>query len=136
MNNWLFNALLMLVMWGLWAFLPKLAVKYIDPKSALIYQCIGSVLVGLVMLVMVDFKPQTHPKGMLYGGLTGILGFGGMLVYLITVSKVRVATVATLTALYPIVVIVLAYLILKEPITIKHVFGFGFGLLAITLLAT
>ncbi len=134
MSTWIFNALLVLMMWGLWAFLPKLAVKYIDPKSALIYQCIGSILVGVVMLVMVDFKPQTHPKGVLFGALTGIFGFGGMLFYLITVSEARVSTFSTVTALYPIVVILLAFLILKEPISIRH--AFGFGLLAITLLAT
>lgn len=38
MRGWLLNLLITLVCFGLWAFLPKVSVKYIDPQSALIYE--------------------------------------------------------------------------------------------------
>ncbi|MCF8038958.1 MAG: EamA family transporter [Desulfohalobiaceae bacterium] len=136
MYLWILNALIILVLWGLWAFLPKLATQYIDPKSALLFQCLGSLLLGILMLFMLNFKPQFHPKGFMYGTLTGIFGFGGMLFYLYAVSKGKVSTLSTITALYPALVIVLAFLILKEPISLKNAIGFVFALLAIVLLTT
>ena len=136
MNPLMLNALVILLLWGLWAFLPKLATRYIDPKSALLYQCLGSLLLGILMLIMLNFKPQWHPKGVLYGVLTGIFGFGGMLFYLYAVSKGRVSTLSTITALYPAFVILLAFLILKEPISLKNAIGFVFALVAIVLLTT
>jgi transporter family protein len=27
--------------WGLWSFIPKITTRYIDPKSAIIYEVIG-----------------------------------------------------------------------------------------------
>lgn len=136
MNNWVTPALLALVIYGFWGFFPKLAVNYIDPRSALIYEVLGAILVGAVVLAMVGFQPQSHPYGILFGVLTGIAGMTGTLFYFAAASRGRISVVVSLTALYPLVTIVLAALFLREPITIKQCFGMGCAVLALFLLSS
>jgi len=47
-----------------------------------------------------------------------------------------VAIVSTLSALYPLVVIALASVLLQETLTLKQAIGIGFALVAIALIAT
>lgn len=59
-----------------------------------------------------------------------------MLFYIKAVSKGSVAIVSTLSALYPLVVIALASVLLQETLTLKQAIGIGFALVAIALIAT
>jgi len=136
MNNWLLPALIALVIYGFWGFFPKLATQYISPRSAIIYQIIGSIAVALWALNSLNFQLETHPKGILYAVLTGMAGFGGTLFFYMAVQKGNVSSVVTLTAMYPVITIMLAYFFLHEPITIKQFIGFGFAGLAIYLMST
>ncbi|WP_267872057.1 MULTISPECIES: EamA family transporter [Moorena] len=52
------------------------------------------------------------------------------------VSKGSMAIVSTLSALYPLVVIVLGLVVLHETLTLKQMIGIGFALVAIALIAT
>ncbi|MDH4321453.1 MAG: hypothetical protein OEV73_08150 [Desulfobulbaceae bacterium] len=58
MDGWLWSALTALVFYGLWGFFPKLAVGYISPKSVLVYEVGGTLLVWLVALQRVSFRPE------------------------------------------------------------------------------
>ena len=58
MSNWLIYSLLAFMIYGLWAFFPKLAVKYISPGSALVYEVAGALLVGFVVLLAMVFKVE------------------------------------------------------------------------------
>jgi len=133
--NWFTAALLALVSFGLWGLFTKLAVLHIDTKSALIYQALGVAIVGTGMLFAVNFKPATHPKGISYALLTGAAYGIGCFFYFIAASKGKIITVVTLTALYPLVTIILASVILKEAISIKQWIGIGFAIIAIVLMS-
>lgn len=77
------------------------------------------------------------PKGSLLAIVAGAANFLGILCYLKAVSKSgEVSMVSTITALYPIVVILLAFLLLQESLTWKQGIGVGFGLAAIALFAS
>ncbi len=136
MDNWFLSAFFALIIYGFWGFFPKLAVNYIDPRSALIYQVLGAMAVGGIVLGMVGFQPQSHPKGVLFAVLTGVAGIVGTLFYFAAASKGRISVVVSLTALYPLVTILLAAIFLREPITLKQGFGVICALLAITLLSS
>ena len=58
----------------------------------------------------------------------------GALFFLHAVSKQKASIVVTATALYPLITIILACLILKEPITLKQGIGIIFALIAMILL--
>lgn len=136
MKAWLLPTLLTLLAWGLWAFLPKLATKYIDPQSAIIYQALGGVLVGFVVLVALKFQVQFNIPGFTLSLAIGILGFFGAFMYLVAVSRGPLTLVAPITALYPMFAIILGLIFLQETITIKQAAGIGLSLVAIYLIST
>lgn len=135
MTEWLPAALIALMSFGLWGLFTKLAIVYIDSKSALVFQTVGVLIVGLIALTLVNFKPATEIKGLSFGLLTGIAYGVGCLFYFIAVGKGKVTTVVTLTALYPLVTILLSYFLLQETINYKQCIGILFALIAIFLMS-
>lgn len=135
LSTWFVFAIAAFVLWGLWGFFAKLTTGYINPKSALIWETVGVIIVSTVILPMVSFKPETHPKGVLFAILMGAFAMLGSLVFLFAVSKGKASVVVTMTALYPLVVILLSYFILHEAITIKQGIGIVFALIAMILFA-
>ena len=135
MINWLPATLLSLLSFGLWGLFTKLAVNHIDSKSALVYQTVGVLIIGLITLGTMNFKPATDAKGLSYAVLTGVAYGIGCLFYFIAASKGKIITVVTLTALYPFITIVLAYFLLHETINLKQCLGIALALIAIVLMS-
>ena len=135
MDNWLFSAGSAILLYGFWGFFPKLAMAHIQPTSALIYQVAGAMLVGFLCLFLVDFRPDTHPRGVLFAFLTGVAGILGTLFYFAAARRGNISVVASMTALYPIITILLAAVFLREPITLRQLLGMVFALIAIFLFA-
>lgn len=135
MANWLAPSLLALMSFGLWGLFTKLAINYIDSKSAIVFQTAGVLIVGLITLCLVNFKPATDIKGLGFGLLTGIAYGVGCLFYFIAVDKGKVTTVVTLTALYPFITIILSYFLLREGINLKQCCGIVLALAAIYLMS-
>lgn len=133
MENWFGAAILSLIIYGFWGFFPKIAVTYINPQSALIFEVAGALLVGVGALFYTGFQPQMHPKGVLFAILTGVAGMLGTLFYFAAASKGKISIVVSMTALYPLITIILAAIFLREPITVKQIFGVFFALVAIFL---
>jgi transporter family protein len=104
---------------------------YISPLSAVVFEVLGGMIVGACVLFFIGFRPEMDPRGVGLAMITGTLGFLGALCYLIAIRKGKVSVIVTLTALYPIVSILLAHFILHESITIKQVIGIIFACLAI-----
>lgn len=135
MTQWLPAALLALFSFGLWGLFTKLAIVYIDSKSALVFQTAGVLIVGIITLGLLNFKPATDMKGLGFGLLTGVAYGIGCLFYFIAADKGKITTVVTLTALYPLVTIILSFLLLREGISAKQCLGILFALAAIFLMA-
>lgn len=134
MESWLIPASAALIIYGLWGFFPKLAVTYINPASALIYEVAGAMLVGLLTLFWVGFQPESHPRGILFAVLTGVAGMLGTLCFFAAASRGKLSVVVSMTALYPLITILLAAIFLREPITVKQILGMFCALAAILLL--
>lgn len=135
MIQWLPAALLALLSFGLWGLFTKIAIVYIDSRSALVYQTLGVLIVGFITLWIMNFKLATEVKGISFGLLTGIAYGIGCLLYFIAAGKGKIITVVTLTALYPLVTIILSYFLLRETISIKQCFGILLALLSIYLMS-
>jgi len=135
LEGWFTAALAAMLLYGFWGFFPKLAVRYVSPASALIWEIAGAVVVGAITLVLVGFRPDAHPRGILFAGLTGITGMIGTLLFFHAAREGKIAVVVSMTALYPLVTILLAAIFLKEPITLKQVAGVVCALAAIFLFA-
>ncbi len=134
--HWITASFLALISFGLWGLFTKLAVMHLDYKSALIYQTLGVLVIGLITLGLVEFKPMSNLKGSGYAILTGAAYSIGCLFYFIAASKGKIITVVTLTALYPLITIMLAYFLLSESVSLKQCLGIAFALIAILLMST
>lgn len=135
MKSWMLFSILTLLGWGLWSFLPKFALKYLDPQSTLIYQGIGTLLVVPAVLAIRRFDLPFHPIGAAFAIASGLFGALGALCFLLALSQGKVAVVVSFTALYPLVAIALSFVILQEGITLTQGIGMLFALLAVVLLA-
>jgi transporter family protein len=133
MNYWFLSAMIALIIYGFWGFFPKLAVMYVRPQSALVYEVAGAMVVGLIFLARLGFRPDIHPKGILYGVLTGVFGMVGTLFYFAAAREGKISVVVSMTALYPLITILLAAIVLREPITLKQGFGMVLAVAAILL---
>ncbi|MFQ6024174.1 MAG: EamA family transporter [Acidiferrobacterales bacterium] len=136
MKEWILPAFGAFLVWGLWSFIPKITVRYISARSAVIYEVLGGVIVAAIVLYSLNFRPDVHPKGVALGITTGVLGFLGALFFLFAVSKGPVSLIATLTALYPVISILLAIVVLNETITLKQGVGIILALTAMFLVTT
>jgi transporter family protein len=134
--NWGYATFISLCSFGLWGLFTKLSVVHIDSKSALIFQTVGVMVIGVITLGMMNFKPATDIKGISYAILTGMAYGIGCLFYFFAASKGKIITVVTLTALYPLVTILLAYWLLKEAVSLRQCLGIGLGCIAILLMST
>ena len=132
--NWFTYALLALILWGLWGFFPRLAVNYISPKSILIFESFGSLLVGLFVLIFTR-KIELHPLSTVLSILAGITGALGALFFIIALKKGNTYVVVAMTALYPLITIFLCYVALHEPIKFRQMLGIIFAVIAMVLFA-
>ena len=136
MNEWLIFTLAALLMWGLWGFFPKLSIGFLSPKSALVFEMVGAMIVGVVVLAILGFKLEFSSQGAIFAILTGIAGACGALFFLYAISKGSLSVTVTLTAIYPLISVILAFLILNEPITLKQGIGMVLALVAMAMLAS
>jgi transporter family protein len=135
MNEWMLPTFGAFLCWGLWGFIPKITTSYLDPKSAIVYEVAGGICLAVVTLFSLHFQPAVHPKGIALAVVTGMLGFLGAFCFLNAVSRGPVALVATLSALYPVVSVVLAIVVLNESITFKQGAGIALAILSMILVA-
>ncbi|MDM9380586.1 EamA family transporter [Chlorogloeopsis sp. ULAP01] len=133
--SWFTYALVSLFLYGCWGFFSKLATNYINPKSALIYDILGAIFVGLVFITVNNLEWRGDIRGVFYAVITGVTGTLATLFYLVAVSKGSSSIVLPLTSLYPAITVILAFFILKEPMTLRHGIGIILAIFAIILCA-
>ncbi|MGQ0658507.1 MAG: EamA family transporter [Chromatiales bacterium] len=136
MANWLAPALLSALFYGLWSFFPKITLKYVGVYSAIIYEVAGALIVGVIVLSAGNHKLDVDARGMLFGGLAGFCALAGGFSYLIAAERGNIALVATVSALYPIVTLLLAALLLGEVVTLRQGIGIALALVAIYLVSS
>ncbi len=135
MKNWMLPGFVTLICWGFWAFIPKLTTRYISPMSAVVYESIGALVMGGIVLAILDFRPDVNARGICLAVVTGMLGIAGGLGFLFAVKSGKVSVVAMFTSLSPLITIVLGYLVLNESITVKEGLGVISAFVAIFLFA-
>ncbi len=136
MSDWIVFTLLTLLMYGFWGWFPKLASLYLDPKSAWVWEAVGFGIASVLIFLVLGIKPTFNAKGALFAALTGVVGALGTFFFFIAISKYKASVVTTVTALYPIITILLSVLVLKETLSLKQAFGVVVGLASIYLITS
>jgi transporter family protein len=124
MSAWLTFSLVALSFWGVWGLLTKVATLYLPPLP----------IIGF-LLVDAGFRVPWHPIGWSVSVAAGACAALGLLCYYRALAGGAAARVVPLTAMYPVVTVILSYFLLKENITFRHLAGIVAALAAVWLLS-
>ena len=132
---WLWYSVVTLLAWGVVGLLQKLSTNYISAESSLIWLVVGFLLL----------EPLFYPGSavfhysrinLAYAVVSGLLNaLGAWALFAALKSGGKASIVAPLTALYPLVVIMLVPLILHETVSRLQWVGVGCALVAVVLLS-
>src|SRR5687768_719187 len=98
MPAWLVYSIGVMLLWGTWAFLPKISTRTLDAQSTLFFQHLGGFLTALIVVGLLRFRIKVDPTGITWAMITGMLGVLGLLCYLQAVARQSIAVVVMVTA--------------------------------------
>jgi transporter family protein len=133
--SWFIPAVMALVLWGVWGVLQKLATNHLPPRTVYLVSALGAIAVVLVIVATSRIQLPLSAEGTLFAVVAGICSALGGLLFLHAVSKGEASVVITFTALYPVVSIILSFVLFREAVTLKQGIGIVLALLSMVLLA-
>jgi len=111
-------SLLTVLMWGLWGFFGMLALeKRMAPTTVFLAETLVSALIAVVLVLAVVQRHDAQPLYStvnVYGILSGLVLAVGLLFYYLALERANVTVVVPLTATYPVVAVLLGYVLLRE----------------------
>lgn len=109
---------LSVISWGLWGFTGKLATRN---NHALVITAITSMLsplASIILYILIKTKGiETNITGrsFLLIGLTALMGIFGSIFFYMALQRTQLSVAIALTALYPVITVLLSIVFLKEP---------------------
>lgn len=133
-QEWLLYSGIVMVGWGVWGFFAKLAAHSIGPFESVFYTTLGwACTVGILILFRGVPFPVTW-RGALFSFIVGLIASAVFVPFVLALSKGKASVVVTVTALYPLVTLLLAFLFLHEAVTVRQGMGMLLALLAVILM--
>lgn len=136
MKTWYLYSLLTVLMWGVWGVFSKLASAQSKPRQVLIFQSAGVIAFAFIVLMLERFHIEWSAPGFTWSFFAGFFTFIGFLTFFAALEQGKASTIVTLSALYPVVTILLSVIFLHEKISLKEGVGIVFALIACALLAS
>lgn len=133
---WFWPAAVVIISWGIVGLLQKLSTNHLPADSALIWLVVGFLLLEPLMYpgnALFHYSARSLTWAILSGVLNA-LGAWALLAAMYRGGKASI--VSPLTALYPLVVVLVAPILLRESITLLQGLGVACALIAVVLLST
>jgi uncharacterized membrane protein len=132
---WLWYALLCSFWWGLWGFLSKIGSVSANPLQMQILFTLGMLPVAVGMLLQMRWKLDRNVGGATYGILSGVATGLGTLGYYAALHQQDASVVTPITGLFPLLTVVLAFIVLRERLNKVQVGGIVLALASIVVLS-
>jgi transporter family protein len=132
---WLRYALLCIFWWGLWGFLSKIGSETANPLQMQILFTLGMLPVAMGMLLQMRGKLDRDRAGVSYGLLSGVATGLGTLGYYAALREQNASVVTPLTGVFPVLTVVLAFVVLRERLNRVQIGGMLLALVSIVILA-
>jgi transporter family protein len=132
---WLPFALLTLAGWGIWGLVQKPLTDQVDVWSVAFLQ-FGVTLswgLGAALVRRQSLDPRTPALKFSTGA--GVCAYSGSLAFLLAVDRASASLVVPMTAMYPVVTIILGVALLNERLTLSHKAGVVLSIAAIFFLS-
>ena len=132
MPFWVIWTLLTLLSWGIWAILFRLIGDEISPAHSQVISTLGIIPILAALWWIKDSASHSRRRrGILFALGSGILSCLGNIACYEALNSGKAATVIPLTALYPVVTVLLAIPLLKERLNALQWVGIALSLSAI-----
>ena len=133
--NWLGFSLTALGFWGVWGFLSKVATQHLPPQAVYLLSVCGHGAVISYVWLRGGWTFPWHPWGLAAALGAGLAMAVGLLFFFKALAAGEATVVVPLTALYPLVTVVLSWALLQESLTPRHLAGIALALAAVWLLS-
>jgi uncharacterized membrane protein len=129
-SAWMMYGLMALVLFGVACITMKFATRHISDELSTIFYTLGYVLLAIVIIATGSVEWNVSMKNWGLGILIGLLMNGATLTLFVAYRWGKASIVTPLTALYPLVTVLLAGLILKEHFDVVKVVAICLALTA------
>jgi len=131
---WLVNALITVVLWGVWGAFSDQSPKHGFPDT-LVY-CVWALTMippAFIALRAAGAKLETSPRAIAYGMAIGLLGAGGQMVLFYAVTRGPAYLIFPIISLSPLVTIVMSFALLGERTGKLGLLGIVLALIALPI---
>jgi transporter family protein len=135
MASWLTFSLMALVLWGVWGLLSKVAAQNLPSQAVYLLAISGHLVVIAYLASQTGLAIPWHPVGVAAALAAGVAMAFGLLFFFRALAHGKASVVVPLTALYPVLTVVLSRVILQESLSPRQVAGVALALLAVWLLS-
>jgi transporter family protein len=129
-------ALCSAVAWAFWGICSKLSTNHGVPPTALaFFSACASFAIIFGTYAWQHFPAAKTAGGLGLAGLSGVCGAIGMLLFAAAIKRADATVVVTLSALYPVVTLLLGPVLLHEEVSLRHATGVVLVTLGVILVA-
>ena len=133
-SKWFWYSTLCVLCWGAWVLCSKLGTNEIPATTMQFIFAFGFIPVAILVLLLKRVKFEKSAKGIAYSLGNGVLaGIGGLTLFAAYQSGGNTSVITAATALYPLITVVLAVLVLRERLNWLQIIGLGFAVVAIVI---
>ncbi len=133
--NWLVLSMVTIISWGFVGFFLKLASNYSHWPEIYIVSNLAILVASLLIYISQRPSISVGSSGFNYAMVAGIMMALSAISFYVAIEVGKAIIVIPLTSLYPVVTIVLSYLILHEQISLTKGVGIILALVALVLVA-
>jgi len=135
MSDWMYFSLITVALWGVVGLLQKLGTNRVSADALLVWLMVGYLLLMPWMILDIDFS-ELETRDIWVGILAGVTnGLGAWFLFAALEKGAKASIAVPLTALNPLVTILLALLLLTERLTVVQSIGVILAILAGVLIS-
>ena len=132
---WLLYGLLTLILWGIWGFILKIATQYVEWYQYYTYGTIIPIILSIALIYIYRGSLAIGSREFTVVILASLAGSLGYITFVIALKYGSASVIVPLSALYPAITAILAYLFLKEKLMTHQWLGIALAVLSIILLS-
>jgi transporter family protein len=135
MGSWLTFSLMAMGLWGVWGLLSKVAAQSLPSQAVYLLAITGHLAVVAYLAAQTGLTIPWHPGGVAAALAGGLCMAFGLLSFFRALAQGKAAVVVPLTALYPVLTVILSRVVLQESLSPRQLAGVALALLAVWLLS-
>ena len=134
--TWLGLSFLSLLSYAIWGVMNGVVTKQMGPYDGLFFSGIGYILSGIFALYLIEFRVQYTFRNLLSGvGLGLATGIGGLFLLLAAQRGGNANVIIVVTSLYPLITLLLNFMLFNLPISQLQVGGAILAIVAIIMVS-